>query len=64
MTQVTGRRSNSRHSHRQRLLPPYVARRYAMQTRFAKLSHHPVFPLLALLAANVVFYVSLASTIA
>ena len=41
-----------------------LARRHAMQTRFTKLSHHPVFPLLALLAANVVFYVSLASTIA
>jgi hypothetical protein len=32
-----------------------------MQTRFAKLSHHPVLPLLALGVANVVFYVSLAS---
>jgi hypothetical protein len=35
-----------------------------MLTPFAKLLHHPAFPLLALLAANVVFYVSLASTIA
>jgi hypothetical protein len=35
-----------------------------MQTRLAKLSCHPVLPLLALLAANVVFYVSLASAIA
>jgi hypothetical protein len=34
-----------------------------MQTRLAKLSRHPVFPLLALLAANIVFYVSLASAI-
>jgi hypothetical protein len=34
-----------------------------MQTRLAKLSRHPVFSLLALLAANIVFYVSLASAI-
>jgi hypothetical protein len=38
--------------------------RSAMQTRFARLSHHPVFPLLALLAANVAFYALLASAIA
>jgi len=35
-----------------------------MQTRLAKLSHHPVLPLLALLAANIVFYISLASAFA
>jgi hypothetical protein len=35
-----------------------------MQTRLAKLSLHPVFPLLALLAANVYFYFSLASAFA
>jgi hypothetical protein len=35
-----------------------------MLTRLARLSHHPVFPLLALLAANVVFYVALASALA
>jgi hypothetical protein len=35
-----------------------------MQTRLAKLSRHPVLPLLALLAANIVFYVSLAAAIA
>jgi hypothetical protein len=35
-----------------------------MQTRFARLSHHPVLPLLALLAANIVFYISLASAFA
>ena len=35
-----------------------------MQTRLTKLSHHPVFPLLALLAANIVFYVSLAAAFA
>ena len=35
-----------------------------MQTRFTRLSRHPVLPLLALLAANVVFYVALASAFA
>jgi hypothetical protein len=35
-----------------------------MQSRFTRLSQHPVIPLLALLVANVVFYVSLASAIA
>jgi len=35
-----------------------------MQIRCARLSHHPVFPLLALLAANVAFYALLASAIA
>jgi hypothetical protein len=32
-----------------------------MQTRLAELSRHPALPLLALLAANIAFYVSLAS---
>ena len=35
-----------------------------MKTRLVKLSRHPAFPLLALLAANAVFYAALASTIA
>jgi hypothetical protein len=35
-----------------------------MLTRFARLSHHPVLPLLALLIANVVFYAWVASAIA
>jgi hypothetical protein len=35
-----------------------------MQTRIAKLSHHPALPLLALLAANIAFYLSLASAFA
>jgi len=35
-----------------------------MQTRLAKLSRHPALPLLALLAANIVFYISLASAFA
>jgi hypothetical protein len=34
-----------------------------MPTRLAKLSRHPALPLLALLLANIVFYVSLASAI-
>jgi hypothetical protein len=32
-----------------------------MLPRFARLSNHPLIPLLILLAANVVFYMSLAS---
>jgi hypothetical protein len=35
-----------------------------MQTCIAKLSRHPALPLLALLAANIVFYISLASAFA
>jgi hypothetical protein len=35
-----------------------------MFTRFARLLSHPAIPLLALLAANVVFYMSLAAAIA
>ena len=35
-----------------------------MLTRFARPFYHPLFPLLILLAANVVFYVPLASAFA
>jgi len=35
-----------------------------MSTRFARLLRHPAIPLLALLIANVAFYVSLASAFA
>ena len=35
-----------------------------MLTRFAKLLNHPLFPLLILLAANVVSYMSLATAFA
>jgi hypothetical protein len=35
-----------------------------MLSQFAKLSYHPLFPLVIILAANVVFYVSLASVFA
>jgi hypothetical protein len=35
-----------------------------MQTRFTRLCRHPALPLLALLAANVLFYVSVASAFA
>jgi hypothetical protein len=35
-----------------------------MQTRLAQLLRHPALPLLALLAANVVFYLQLASAFA
>ena len=42
----------------------HSTRRDAMLTRFARLSNDPLFPLLILLAANVAFYVSLASAFA
>ena len=35
-----------------------------MLTRFARLLNHPLFPLLILLAANGVFYMSLATAFA
>jgi hypothetical protein len=35
-----------------------------MQTRIYRLSHHPVLPLIAILLANVVFYLALASVFA
>jgi hypothetical protein len=35
-----------------------------MPIRFASLSYHPALPLIGLLVANVVFYLSLASAIA
>jgi hypothetical protein len=35
-----------------------------MPTRISRLSHHPVLPLIALLLANVVFYLAVASVFA
>jgi hypothetical protein len=42
----------------------FTARRHAMLTRFIRLSRHPLSPLLALLAANALFYIGVASAFA